>query len=134
MRRLLSRGGIAWVVAGVFAYACGGPERRYADGGEGASDTGGTAGTSGAGTGGTSGAGTNGGTSNGGTAGGGGEGGEPPEPPTPGRPGTAVVAGGEWMTSTNYRMWVITGNGSLPVVSSSTNYRLRGGIVGTTQP
>ena len=99
-----------------------------APGGEGGtSTTGGRAGRGG--TGGTSGT--------GGTAGDGGmggEGGEPEPPPPPGRPGTALVAGGEWMQSTNYRLWVITGNGSLRAVSESPNYRLHGGIVGTTQP
>jgi hypothetical protein len=96
-------------------------------GGDGGTDTGGTAGR-----GGTSGAGPTGGTA--GDGGAGGEGGEPEPPPPPGRPGTSLVAGGEWMQSTNYRLWVITGNGSLRAVSESTNYRLHGGIVGTTQP
>jgi hypothetical protein len=156
MRRLLSRGGLVWVAAGLLVYACGGDARRFVNGGggddEGGDGSGGTnsGGTSGGGKGGTSGSGTSGdsgaagdagttstgGTGNrGGTAGtDGGMGGEPEPPPPPGRPGTALVAGGMVMTSTNYRLFVITGNGSLPANSSSTNYSLRGGIVGTTQP
>ena len=160
MRRLLSRGALAWACFAVCVYACSGEERTFVDGdsggGEGAVGTGGASGSSSGkgGTGGVSGSGTSGdagapvggSTSTGGTGRGGnggtgtdpggegGGGGEPEPPPPPGRPGTAVVAGGEWMQSTNYRLWVITGNGSLPARSSSTNYRLHGGIVGTTQP
>jgi hypothetical protein len=149
MRRFLSRGGLVWVVAGLLVYACGGDAKRFVNGGgddeggagSGATDSGGTAGggkggTSGSGTSGDAGAAGDGGTTSTGGTGGtdGGMGGEPEPPPPPGRPGTALVAGGMVMTSPNYRLFVITGNGSLPVISSSTNYSLRGGIVGTTQP
>jgi hypothetical protein len=169
MRRLLSRGGLAWVAAGVLVYACGGDTRKFVDtdvtggaGGEGAVDTGGTSsgkggngGTAGGGTSGTSGeaggpagdGGTTstggrggtagrGGTSSQGGSGAGGEGGteEPPEPPPPGRPGTALVSGGMWMQSSSYRLFAITGHSSLPQTATSTNFRLVGGIVGTTQP
>jgi hypothetical protein len=144
MRFLSSRGALVWASIGVLAYACTGPDRNFIDtsgnageGGEGLTGTGGAAGSS-SGKGGASGRGGSSGASSGtaGTdpCGAGGEGGEPEPPPPPGRPGTALVAGGEYMRSTNYQLFVITGNGSLPVTSTSTNYRLRGGIVGTTQP
>ena len=164
MPRLLSRGALVWVCLGAIVYACTSPDRKFIDtsagaGGEGNSSSGGASGSS-SGKGGVSGTGTGGdaggpagdggtstgGSGTGGTRGGsggtagtepggaGGEAGEPEPPPPPGRPGTAVVAGGEWMRSTNYRLFVISGNGSLPARSSSTNYRLHGGIVGTTQP
>src|SRR6186713_2103694 len=160
MRRLVSRGALAWVCFGVFVYACSGDERQFVDtgsageGGEGAIGTGGASGSS-SGKGGASGTGTSGdaggpagdggttstgGSGNRGGTGGtdpggaGGEGGEPEPPPPPGRPGTTLVAGGHRMTSASYQLFSITGNGSLPVNSSSTRYRLHGGIVGTTQP
>jgi hypothetical protein len=164
MKRLLTRGGLYWVVTGVLVYACGGDARRFVDpngeegGAAGAGDSGGSSsggrggasGSSGSGTSGdaggpagdggsaTGGSGNRGGTSgSGGTTdpgGAGGEAGDTEPPPPPGRPGTALVAGGEYMSSTNYKMFLINGNGSLRVTSSSANYSLRGGIVGTTQP
>jgi hypothetical protein len=61
--------------------------------------------------------------------------GPPPPPPPPGKPGMSIVAGGTKMKSTNYQGVFAAGespggNG----VSSSPNFKLRGGIVATTQP
>lgn len=162
MKRWWTRGGLVWIVTGVLVYACAGDDRKFVDpggdeGGAGAGESGGASGSGGrggasgssgsgtsgdaggpAGDGGSAGSDNRGGTSgSGGTsdpAGAGGEAGEPEPPPPPGRPGTALVAGGEYMSSANYKMFIINGNGSLRVTSSSANYRLHGGIVGTTQP
>jgi hypothetical protein len=157
MKRLFPRGAIGWAAFGLLVFACSGDPRKFIDpdadagsGGEGLTGSGGTTGgSSTGGSAGVSGSSGEGGTSTGGVGGsagsagdagsgpggeGGGSGGEPEPPPPPGRPGTALVAGGKFMRSTNYRLFLIDGNGSLPVNSSSTNYRLNGGIVGTTQP
>jgi hypothetical protein len=161
MKRSWTRGGLVWIVMGVLVYACTGDDRQFVDpggdeGGAGAGESGGASGSAGrggasgssgsgtsgdaggpAGDGGSAGSGTSG---SGGTTDPGGAGGEagepePPEPPPPpGRPGTALVAGGKYMSSANYKMFIVNGNGSLRVTSSSANYRLHGGIVGTTQP
>jgi hypothetical protein len=61
--------------------------------------------------------------------------GPPPPPPPPGRPGFAVVAGGVHMKSSSYSAIVVSGeapgyNGTV----ASPNFKLQGGVVGTTQP
>jgi hypothetical protein len=61
--------------------------------------------------------------------------GPPPPPPPPGRPGTAILAGGIKMKSAKYQGVFAAGespggNGVL----SSPNFKLHGGVVGTTQP
>ncbi len=54
--------------------------------------------------------------------------------PTGGYPGLAVVAGGNVMTSTNYRLVLTTGEGpGGNAAATSTNYRLQGGLVGATE-
>lgn len=52
----------------------------------------------------------------------------------PGRPGSALVSGGNVMTSAKYRLVLTTGEGPGGTqVLESTNYRLLGGLVGTTE-
>jgi hypothetical protein len=61
--------------------------------------------------------------------------GPPQPPPPPGKPGMSIVAGGTKMKSPKYQGVFAAGespggNG----VSSSPNFKLRGGVVATTQP
>jgi hypothetical protein len=148
------------LLIGAIAYGCGSPTRHFIDDGTGGSaGQNATGGESGAGKGGGSvgtgggtsgeagvpGAGASGGASGGSTGTGGspgeagqaGAGGEAGvvEPPVPGRPGFDTVAGGAHMKSTNYRLFVATGEapGGNRVLRSPS-YRLVGGLIGSTQP
>jgi len=61
--------------------------------------------------------------------------GPPPPPPPPGKPGMAILAGGTRMKSPSYQGVFAAGespggNGVL----SSPNFKIRGGVIGTTQP
>jgi len=96
-------------------------------GGEAGTASGGSGGSSGGGNGGTAGA-------SGGSAGDGGTGGII-VPPDPGRPGFGLVATGNWMKSTNFKLFGAIGESpGANLVSESTNYRLAGSVIGTTQP
>ncbi len=93
--------------------------------------TSGSGGDSGASSGGTSGSGGSSGSSSGGSGGSGGM----IVVPKPGKPGFAIVGAGSFAKSTNYQL--VTSVGDSPggnIVSSSTNYKLKGGVIGTTQP
>ena len=61
--------------------------------------------------------------------------GPPPPPPPPGKPGISILAGGIKMKSASYQAVVAAGespggNG----VSNSPNFKIHGGVIGTTQP
>lgn len=147
----------------VLLHACGGDDRTFgteetggaggaggkAAGGGGAKPTGGSGGKTPGGAGGDSGGnGASAGTDSGGTdaggagAGGGaggndnegGAGGEPVVDVDPGSPGSALVSGGNVMTSAKYRLVLTTGEGPGGTqVLQSRNYKLIGGLVGTTE-
>jgi hypothetical protein len=138
------------IVLAVALFACGGADRKFAEGAGGSKNTGGAGGSAGSLDGGTGGSrdasvdgkgGTAGSKSDAGFDGSGGSGGEPedsgppPPPPPPGRPGISIVAGGTQMSSSKYKAWVAAGEspGSNGVLASPS-YRLHGGVVGTTQP
>jgi len=96
-------------------------------GGSGMGGTGNAAGFSGVGGVGNTGA-TGGGLNTGGSGG-------VAEPPKPGRPGFATVAGGVLMKSPSFRLVVTTGEApGHNSVSTSVNFRLHGGVIGTSQP
>ncbi len=117
------------------------------NGTSGSSSSGGDSGSSGGGTGGTDGSGGSSGSSgSGGSSGSSGSGGSSGSSgsggsggmivvPKPGKPGFAIVGAGSFAKSTNYQL--VTSVGDSPggnIVSSSTNYKLKGGVIGTTQP
>jgi hypothetical protein len=61
--------------------------------------------------------------------------GPPPPPPPPGKPGMSILSGGTKMKSPSYQAVVAAGespggNG----VFGSPNFKIRGGVIGTTQP
>jgi hypothetical protein len=64
----------------------------------------------------------------------GGAGGEPVVVVDPGRPGSALVTGGNVMSSAKYRLVLTTGEGPGGTqVLKSQNYTLIGGLIGTTE-
>jgi hypothetical protein len=61
--------------------------------------------------------------------------GPPPPPPPPGRPGTAILSGGTKMKSPKYQAVVAAGESpGANGVTASPNFKLHGGVIGTTQP